>query len=113
LRAAAAEATVPTRVEAPSTLERFSPEIEATVYFCCVEALDRVQRAERATIQLSRETDTLAFAVAADGTGPDPWTEQDLLAVGDRLGAAGGRLTKPAAPAGGACLCGTVPLAAP
>lgn len=110
LRAAAAAAAVPTRVDATPALERFSPEIEAAVYFCCVEALHHLQAAERAAIELSRQPDTLVFSVTAEGARPDPWAEEDLLAIGDRLGAAGGQLTSPADPAGRACLTGTIPL---
>jgi len=105
----AAEPSVTTRVEASPALDRFTPEIEAAVYFCCVEALERLHAPERATIRLSREPDALVFVVTAE-TGSDAWADDDLVAIGDRLGAVGGKLTSTAPPAGRASISGTVPL---
>jgi len=111
LRAAASVSPVPTRVE-PAKLDRHPAEIEATVYFCCVEALAAAQAGKRATIRLRREPHALVFEVVVEGGGPEPWTEQDLVGIDDRLGAAGGRLTILADDGGGASLSGTIPLPA-
>ena len=114
LRAAASEAVVPTRVEAPAPLERYSAEIEAAAYFCCLEALEDAARhpksGQRATIRLRRDEDALVFDVIAEGGDAGPWTEEGLLAIGDRLGAVGGRLAVSADIGEGACLSGTIPL---
>ena len=41
---AARRTTIPTRLEA-DTQRRYEPEIEATVYFCCLEALQNAAQA--------------------------------------------------------------------
>jgi signal transduction histidine kinase len=74
LRSAAAEAGA--RVEMP-TSDRFPPEVEAAVYFCCVELLR-----PGATVRLWAEEDSLVFEASGE---PPP-------AVADRLGALGGSL---------------------
>ena len=115
LRAAASEAVVPTRVEAPPQLERYPAEIEAAAYFCCLEALEdaagQPKSGHRATIRLRRDERALVFDVIAEGSDAGPWTDQGLLAIGDRLGAVGGRLAVSADIGEGACLSGTIPLA--
>ena len=115
LRAAASEAIVPTRVEAPVPLERYSAEVEAAAYFCCLEALEdsakHPKSGQRATIRLRRDELTLVFDVITEGSDAGPWTDEDLLAIGDRLGAVGGWLALSADSGEGACLSGTIPLA--
>ncbi len=113
LRAAASEAAIATRVEAPQPAERYPTEIEAAAYFCCVEALAAAAShptpPERAIVRLRRERHALVIDVIVEG-GHDPWAEQELLAIGDRLGAVGGRLTAPSESAQGSRLSGTIPL---
>ena len=118
LRAAASEAVIPTRVEASRQSERYPPEIEAAAYFCCAEALEAAaapqpqpQPGERAIVRVRREQDALAFDVIVEGGRPEPWTEQDLIGIGDRLGSVGGRLAASPDIGQGACLSGTIPLA--
>ena len=43
LAAAASAAGIPTRVDATG-LDRYPPQVEATVYFCCLEALENAAR---------------------------------------------------------------------
>jgi signal transduction histidine kinase len=110
LRAAAAEATIPTRVEA-TAIDRYAPEIEATMYFCCVETLqaaaEQPEAMERATIRVSDSQDALRFDVIVDGGSYEQWTKRNLTGMSDRLGALGGRLTI-SSEAGGTCISGTI-----
>jgi signal transduction histidine kinase len=101
LRAAAAEAPVPAAVET-APLGRYPPEVEAAVYFCCVEALR--DAGGSATLRVRQEAGALVFEVAGDGAEPD------LTGLADRLGAVGGRLTVSAARGGGTRVVGTIPL---
>lgn len=114
LRGAASDAVIPTRVEA-TALERCPPELEATVYFCCLEALqtaaEHPEPGERATIRAWHEQGALRFEVIVDGAGFERWAEQDLTGIGDRLGAVGGRLTISSKTGRGTCVSGTIPLA--
>ena len=111
LQAAASEAVFSTSVEA-TAIGRCSAEIEATVYFCCVEtlqaAVEHPGANERATIRLSDLQDALCFDVLIDGSDPEQWTTRELAGVSDRLGALGGRLTV-SSEAGGICISGTIP----
>jgi signal transduction histidine kinase len=113
LRAAASEAAIAIRVEAPQPVERYPTEIEAAAYFCCVEALAAAalhpNPPERAIVRLRRERHALVIDVIVE-SGHDPWGEHELLAIGDRLGAVGGRLTAPSETAEGSRLSGTIPL---
>ena len=116
LRAAAAAATIPTRLEA-SAVARYPPEIEATVYFCCIEALRNAAAhagpGATATVRLWRDGDTLVFDVTDDGVGFEETKPRGagLDNMGDRLGALGGQLTISTEPGRGARVSGTIPLA--
>lgn len=72
LRAVASTAAIPTRVDA-SAVARYPPQIEATAYFCCVEALrnatEHAGRQARATIRVLHDHDALVFDVTDDGAG--------------------------------------------
>jgi len=59
-----------------------------------------------------REKRALVFDVIVEGGAGKPWADQDLLAVGDRLTAVGGRLAVSPDTGQGACLSGTIPLLA-
>ena len=111
LRAAAAEAVIPTRVEA-TAIDRYSPELEATAYFCCVEMLqaaaEHPEASERATIRVSDSQDALRFDVIVDGGDYEQWAKRNLIGISDRLGALGGRLAI-SSEVGGTCIAGTIP----
>jgi signal transduction histidine kinase len=116
LGALASAAGIPTRVEA-AALDRQAPEIEATVYFCCLEALrNAAQHAgagARASVRAWHEQDSLRFDVIDDGAGFDPGTMQPgagVAGMGDRLGALGGRLTIHSQPGQGVRVSGTIPV---
>jgi signal transduction histidine kinase len=117
LRAVVSRAPVPTRLEV-GTIGRYPLDVEATVYFCCLEALQNVGkhagRDVRATLRVWEEQDGLRFEVADDGAGFDPHIERrgaGLTNMSDRLGALGGRLSVVSAPGDGARVAGAIPLA--
>jgi len=97
LESQARKATVPVRVEAEG-VGRYAQEVEATVYFCVLEALQNVQKyaqASQVVVRLTASTDTLTFAVSDDGAGFDPATVRrgaGLTNMRDRLDAIGGSL---------------------
>jgi signal transduction histidine kinase len=117
LRAAARHAVHAARVDATG-LRRYSPEVEATVYFCCLEALQNAAKhagpGATTTIRVWEELSGLRFAVSDDGGGFDPaaWRGDGtgLTNMRDRLGALGGRLAVDAAPGCGTSVTGTVPV---
>jgi signal transduction histidine kinase len=116
IRAAVSRAPVRTRVEI-GAIGRYRPEVETTVYFCCLEALQNVGKHAGpdalATVRLWEEQGGLRFEVTDDGSGFDPHTEPQgsgLTNMSDRLGALGGRLSVITAPGDGTRIAGAVPL---
>jgi signal transduction histidine kinase len=73
LRAAAAEAEVPTSIE--GSAGELPPGVAAVVYLCCLEALRNVAAhagaGAQARIVLGRDGDAVRFEVADDGAGFD------------------------------------------
>ncbi len=73
LRAAANRAVLPTEVVAE--VGRYEPEVEAAVYFCCLEAMQNAGKyageGSRITVAVSASEDELRFEVADDGAGFD------------------------------------------
>jgi signal transduction histidine kinase len=115
LAAHARKAAVPVTVEADG-IGRYSPDVEATVYFCVLEALQNVQKyaqASRATVRLGEQSGALKFVVEDDGQGFDPSTAKKgagLTNMADRLDAAGGSLDVASNPGNGTRVCGTLPV---
>ena len=121
LAGAASRASVPVTVD-DIAATRFRPEVEAAVYFCCLEALQNVAkhagRGAAARVTVSSDGHSLRFVVADDGVGvngtdPDrrlPGGGQGLLNMADRIGALGGSVTLRSGPDGGAEVIGQVPL---
>ncbi|MBO0706325.1 MAG: ATP-binding protein, partial [Candidatus Dormibacteraeota bacterium] len=76
--------------------ERAPLDVEAAVYFCCVEALQNVVKhagASRATVELAMRAGDLEFEVADNGRGFDPRTVRQGSGLGNfeqRLAFAGG-----------------------
>jgi signal transduction histidine kinase len=100
LRAAALSAGIRVSVEvAPGA--GYPPELAATVYLCCLEALERVEAGAQATVTVREEDEAIAFEVV--GAGSDAALEQ----LRDRVEALGGRLTSPPEPGR---VAGSVPL---
>jgi len=114
IRAQAGKAPVPVTVEADG-VGRYMQEIEATVYFCCLEALQNVAKysgATGATIRLAQSNGAVEFSVSDDGTGFDPATTKrgaGLANMRDRLEALGGLLEITSEPGAGTRLAGRVP----
>ena len=97
--------------------ERYAPEIEGAVYFCCAEALQNVAKhsgAEHASVRIWIEGQRLRFSVSDDGKGfaPAPSTNGGgLQNLRDRLEALGGRLDIGPGPDRGATVAGWLPIA--
>jgi signal transduction histidine kinase len=116
LRSAARHSPVPASVDISGS-DRYSHDVEAAVYFCCLEALQNVAKhapeASSVAISLERNGD-LRFAVRDDGPGFDTAAAagHGLVNMHDRVAAFGGTLEINAA-SGGTEIVGTVPVAAP
>jgi signal transduction histidine kinase len=116
LRAAAARAAIDVRIEI-GTLGRHPADVEASVYFCCLEALQNAAKhaggAACATLRVSAGSGLVRFEVADDGVGFDPASPSDhgvgLQGMADRLGAVGGALTVASCPGRGTRISGSVP----
>jgi signal transduction histidine kinase len=111
------------RCAAPAETEmkvsgRFSPEIESAVYFCCLEALQNVDKhagaGAAATVRVWDDGEALRFEVTDTGAGFDPGNAArgaGLPNMSDRLGAVGGRVRIESARGAGTLVRGIVPLA--
>jgi signal transduction histidine kinase len=115
LESQARKATVPVMVEAGG-LERYAPNVEATVYFCVLEALQNTQKyadASHATVRVAFEEGSLRFEVEDDGRGFDTATARKgagLINMADRLDAIGGHLDIEARPGHGCRVIGSLPI---
>jgi signal transduction histidine kinase len=118
LESQARKATVPVVVDAVA-VRRYSQEIEAAVYFCCLEALQNIQkyaRATAATVRLREQDRTLQFSVHDDGVGFDVATTRKgsgLTNLADRLDALGGTLEVRSTVGAGTELRGSLPVYEP
>ncbi|HEU5001908.1 MAG TPA: histidine kinase [Actinomycetota bacterium] len=118
LAAAGGRSALPTTVDAKG-IGRHSPEVEAAVYFCCLEALQNAGKhagaGATATITVREEAGGLLFEVADTGAGFDMASRSRLGAgfvnMADRVGAIGGSLTVDSAPGKGTRIGGRIPLA--
>jgi signal transduction histidine kinase len=117
LEAQARKSELPVTVQ-PDGVGRYPQEVEATVYFCVLEAMQNIAkyaRAEAVTISLVERGESLAFEVRDDGVGFDPATAPrgtGLQGMADRLDAIGGELRIRSSPGDGTTVAGTVPLTA-
>ena len=95
-------------------LGRYAPEVEAAVYFSCLEALQNVAKyaeASSATVILAQSNGHLTFEVVDDGRGFDPESRGSgtgLQGIADRLGALHGDLTVRSEPGAGTRVRGRV-----
>jgi signal transduction histidine kinase len=113
LESQARKATLLVRVEAEG-VERYAQDVEATVYFCVLEALQNVQKYARASevVRLRDGEGTLAFEVEDDGAGFDAATVRKgagLTNMNDRVDALGGRVEIRSRPGTGTCVAGALP----
>lgn len=116
LRRAADRSSVPTKADI-QTERRFSPAIEAAVYFCCLEAVQNAAKyAGPGAVTILRVTespDHLVFEVSDDGVGFDSGAvekSQGFVNMSDRLGALDGTLTILSTPGEGTMIRGELPL---
>ena len=115
LAAAAGRTSISARLDAGGA-GRYAPEVEATVYFCCLEALQNVAKyagdRARATVRVWEEEGGLLFEVADDGAGFDVARGggAGLTNMRDRLGAIGGSLRVESEPGRGTKVVGAIPL---
>ena len=112
LEAQARKAALPVSVESDG-LGRYPQDVEAAIYFCCLEALQNVSKyanATHATVRLWDEG-SLRFEVIDDGAGFDPDSTgygTGLQGMADRLDAIGGTLHVRSAPGEGTVVTGYV-----
>ena len=117
LDAQARRSLVPTMVKA-DTIGRYPPELEAAVYFSCLEALQNVAKyadASSATVTLTQSNGHLTFEVADDGNGFDPEAVSSgtgLQGIADRLSALHGELTIRSEPGAGTRVRGRIEVGA-
>ena len=117
LREAARRCPLDVTIESDGT-ERYPPEIESAVYFCCLESLQNAVKhatgATGASIRLTAGAD-LAFDVRDDGAGFVPRAAKmgsGLTNMRDRLAAVDGYLELRSALGRGTSVIGTIPLQA-
>lgn len=117
LRAAAARNPLTVIVDA-ATSDRFAPDVEAAVYFSCLEALQNAAKhAPGAAVGIRLWTDAggLLFEVADDGPGFDVSAVaggHGFVNMADRLGAIGGTVRWDSAPGRGTRVSGALPVRA-
>jgi signal transduction histidine kinase len=118
LPAAAGRAPLSTTVDTEG-IGRYTPEIESTVYFCCLEAMQNAGKhaGDDAEIEIRVCDDgrVLTFEVIDDGAGfdaaPNAAAGHGFVNMTDRLGAVGGRLDVRSAPGAGTTVRGEIPVA--
>jgi signal transduction histidine kinase len=114
LESQARKATVPVTVEAEG-VARYAQDVEATVYFCVLEALQNVQKyagASSAAVRLRDDAGELTFEVIDDGAGFDAATVKKgagLTNMMDRVDAIGGSVEVISQPGAGTRVRGDVP----
>jgi signal transduction histidine kinase len=106
LQSHARTATVPVHLD-PDGVGRYSQEVEAPIYFICLEALQNVQKyatASHAEVRLRQRPGELSFEVQDDGGGFDPAMRRrgtGLTNMADRLDALGGAIDLSSSPGTG------------
>jgi signal transduction histidine kinase len=114
LEAQARRSTVPVSVEVDG-VGRYTPELEAAVYFSCLEALQNVAKyadATAVTVRLREAAGRLEFSIRDDGVGFDAATTSygtGLQGIADRLAAFGGALAVASTPGSGTAITGSLP----
>jgi signal transduction histidine kinase len=96
-------------------ITRYAQEIEAAVYFCCLEALQNVAKyanATRASVRIEPSAGEVAFSVADDGVGFDPNATgkgSGTQNMADRVEVLGGNLHVDSSPGRGTTVVGLIP----
>jgi signal transduction histidine kinase len=116
LREAAGRAAIPVELHCDGA-RRYPPELEAAVYFCCLEALQNTAKHAgphaTATVTLAERDHTMTFEVADHGDGFESSkipVSTGLQNMTDRIGALGGTLEVRSTPGSGTTISGTIPL---
>ncbi len=120
LESQARKVTVPVRVES-ADVARYAQDVEATVYFCVLEALQNVQKyagASQVVVRLRASTDParLTFEVEDDGTGFEAATARKgagLTNMNDRMDALGGTVQVISRRGDGTTVSGELPVQEP
>lgn len=109
-------AAIPTELECDSA-GRYRPELEAAVYFCCLEALQNAAKhageGARARVRIAQENGALRFEVRDDGRGfslEGAGRSSGIQNMTDRIGALGGTLVIDSAEGAGTTVAGAIPL---
>ena len=116
LAASASRSPLAVTVTAPG-IRRYSSDVEAAVYFCCLEALQNAAKhAPGASVEVRvwEESGGLLFSVRDDGPGFDVARARSghgYTNMADRLGAIGGTVRWHSEPGHGATVQGSIPLA--
>lgn len=116
LPAAAARAALPTATEVD--VGRHRQEVEAAIYFCCMEALQNAGKHAgsdaAATVKVWEDTQALHWQVADDGAGFDPDGRGEVghgfVNMRDRMGSFGGTIEVISAANSGTTVRGHIPL---
>ena len=115
--AAASRAALPTNVELDA-VRRYAPEVEAAVYFCCLEALQNAGKhagdGASILVRIAERDDLLHFEVTDDGLGFDEGGTvgqgHGFVNMTDRVGAIGGRVTMRSSLGAGTTIRGQIPV---
>lgn len=116
LPAAAARAALPTATDI--TVGRHTQEVEAAVYFCCMEAMQNSGKhagdGASALVRVWEDADALRWEVTDDGPGFDPidiaGEGHGFVNMRDRMGSFGGTLEVVSAAGAGTTVRGHIPL---
>jgi len=96
---------------------RHDPEVEAGIYFCCLEALQNAAKhagASRVFVEIREQHGQLEFSVVDDGVGFDQTKTSagtGVQNIKDRLASLGGRLAIQSRPGKGTTVSGVLPVA--
>ena len=115
LTSVAGRSPLPVHVES-ALAGRFAPEIEAAVYFCCLEAIQNAAKHAGAgatvTVSVRAHAGRVAFEIRDDGVGfdvDDVARGDGLTNLHDRIAAVGGEVHIVSAPGAGTTVAGDVP----
>ena len=109
---------LPAKLEAPA-IGRYSEDVEAAVYFCCVESLQNAAKhaglGATAVIRLSQRDGRLDFEIVDDGVGFDVESARGsgsgYTNMTDRMASVRGTLSVDSAHGRGTAVRGSVPVA--
>jgi signal transduction histidine kinase len=113
----AAATTSPLRVDVTGRVGRYPAEVEAAVYFCCLEAMQNSTKhaaATRMSVDLREAGDALILVVADDGAGfrrADTVEGEGIANMRDRIETVGGELVVSSVVGEGTTVEARVPLA--